>query len=144
MKPLSLFVDSQKFAVPSATVLPIRVVSNLNLFHANYFAVGAVILIWAVLSKPLFLISVALVGALMFYTQRYDVTLPNGFVLAGRQKAIASAGLSALIILFLAGSTILNMIGLTVCAVMLHASFHIGEQQPTQNQPIQLPPVAEV
>jgi len=113
-----------------------RLEANINYYLTNYVLLCAFILVYAVLSKPLLVIVIIFLAfgwneSVKHPELRFNIPealqplfKTNILILKGQQKLMIMGGVTALIILITAGTTIFMVAGISSCIVILHAGFH--------------------
>ena len=134
IRPASSFFDLKRFSRPqSTTEATTRVELNLQWFWVNYLLIAALILVLTVLSQPSLLLTLLVLAGLWLVVLTRDVIpIPySPYSLTGATKLRVMYGLTAVILLIFAGTTILTIVGVCGLVVLAHASLH---GTPTQEE----------
>jgi hypothetical protein len=126
LRPLPLFAGAGQFSKPrtSAEALA-RLEANLSFFLTNYLAIAAAVVLITVLTQPSLLVVALLLGLLWWGASRQEeIRLPGNAVLAGRNKLVALASITGVVLFVFAGTTLFFCVGLVATIVLLHAIAH--------------------
>jgi hypothetical protein len=125
LRPLNTFVAPSMFSRPrSLTELTTRVELNVGFFLTNYVLVALLIVVASFISRPSLLVVAAVLFLLWSFAAQREEIRYGEYALSGRQKTLALAALSALLVFLVAGSVIFIVIGMCVTFVLAHAAFH--------------------
>jgi hypothetical protein len=132
LKPWAVFFKPSEFNYPREPGH--RVQENLRHFWANYAVVMATLLFLGVLSQPSFLLTLVILGGCWLLMNSFNFTV-FGREYTPTQKNVAMLCGGAVVTLFVAGVTVLCVLGLTSVSVGLHALFH---EQPKEEYEYQV------
>ena len=106
---------------------------NIQWFWVNYLVIAALILVLTILSQPSILLVLLLLAAVwLFALTREVIVIPyTPYSLAGRSKLMTMYAVTALVLFFFAGTTILTVVGACGLVVLAHATLH---STPTQEE----------
>jgi len=138
---INSFADPKKFSKPqNGAEAWIRLEANINYYLTNYVVLCAFIIVYAILSKPLLVVVIFLLGLLWYYMLKHpEVRIPvhsslqqlagtHTLTLKGQQKLIVTGVATALVVLVTAGTTIFMVAGICAFVVAMHAAFHAAEE----------------
>jgi len=129
IRPWHEFFNKDMFKKPSKAELSERVEKNLRHFLGNYGVLVVILLALAIITNPFCLIIVACAGAGLYYTslQGEIIVLPGGNHISKKNARYIVAGFSAIGLLIFAGILLIAFLAIGMCAVLTHASFHMGK-----------------
>jgi len=127
MRSWGLFCDRSKFGPPKVSEVYSRMKNNVQYFQTNYVLVFVLLVIYCVLTNPLFLLGLCAIGAMwiyVFYWRTQPIVLFSHEITA-KEKTIA-IGLLSLLLCYWAevGNVLFWLFGATITLVLLHALFH--------------------
>eukprot|EP00455_Lapot_gusevi_P039830 TRINITY_DN447_c0_g1_i3.p1 TRINITY_DN447_c0_g1~~TRINITY_DN447_c0_g1_i3.p1 ORF type:complete len:169 (+),score=48.43 TRINITY_DN447_c0_g1_i3:94-600(+) len=125
IRPVSEFAGSENFTKPrSLQEATHRIEQNLHSFFVNYAIVCLFVLSYAILTKPLLLLSLVCLGFVWLHASRTDELEISGYSLKGRNKTVALSIATVVILFLVAGTTIFVVIGICSTVILAHAMFH--------------------
>jgi len=116
-----------------------RVELNLHYYLTNYLIICLVFFTVAILSSPLLVFILALLGFMWHSAMKTsEIKITPNIILKGREKLAVCSIVSALTILIVGGAKLFATLGLCFTVVLLHSAFHVApsttEEQALDNE----------
>jgi len=125
LRGVQLFLHPNNFSKPRNTNEALsRAEVNALFFLTNYIVLCIVILLYALLSRPFVVLVLSLLCLSWYVALQRDVLYIGPYALKGKNKLVALASVSGLVILFTAGTTLFVALGVCSTLICLHVVFH--------------------
>mmetsp|Transcript_1211 Transcript_1211/g.2981 ORF Transcript_1211/g.2981 Transcript_1211/m.2981 type:complete len:156 (-) Transcript_1211:2192-2659(-) len=133
LRPWNTFFSPSEFNSPKEPGR--RVQENCRHFASNYAVVVIVFMILGVLSQPSFFLSLIILATCWFFLLSVKGLSLFGEELTNTRKNFIMICISASVTLFVAGTTVFCVLGITSVSIALHALFH---EQPKEEYEYQV------
>lgn len=121
------FCSTKNFKRPESkeTVVQ-RLQVNSKYFMTNYIILSSIVFVYCILSQPLLLLCLGVFAWMWLYaTNHEEIKFAGGRIaVSGRMKFGLLTALTAFVVVYMAGSTIMFVFGLCSVAIFMHALFH--------------------
>lgn len=122
LKPWRSFCNPSEFSPPKE--IPSRLQENCRHFASNYAVVMAVLMFLGVLSQPSFFLTLVVLGVCWYLLLSVKNLTLYGEEVTDVRKNIAMLVVSGVATVFVAGTTVFCVLGITFISIGLHALFH--------------------